>query len=500
MNYPVGVALSNEGHSLFVVNSDFDLRFNTGTVQVLDTEVILEHLPRACLVDADCSGGRRCAGDGAEADASTFGLCVDSAGSPCGDLPLATAADEFSYPGPCTALPLGVAGLQQASAVINPFVADVKYVPGNGRRGARILMPVRGDATLHWAAVHDDVLGSGPVLDCGQTKGNARCDSDHRLGDEDRERTADDDKLPTEPFGIAVSSDGEAIFVGHQSQGSVSVFDNAQSAPRLRSVLTGLPSNPMGLLAVPPPRAAVIGAVDYTPGVLVSYRFGGSSAPNVELLRYYDSEAAAPASPYLERAATSPITTNASGSDSRGIDLDASRRDSCERDCDESACSDEQADACRQCQLECAAIGVDVYMANRSPDSLLRGETRPAFGDLARDDVPNFSDAVPLRGSPSRVIVGSITDERGNPAMRVFVLGFDAQLMYIYDPQRREVEAHVKTGPGPQALVVDESRSLGYLAHFTHSYLGVIDLDKRHATYGQVLLSVGSPRPPRTSN
>jgi hypothetical protein len=143
---------------------------------------------------------------------------------------------------------------------------------------------------------------------------------------------------------------------------------------------------------------------------------------------------------------------------------------------------------------------VDVFLANRSPDSLLRGQTRPAFGELTRDDVPNFSEAIPLRGSPSRVVVGTITDERGEQANRVFVLGFDAQLMYIYDPERREVEAHVRTGPGPQAVAIDEARSLLYLAHFSHSYLGVIDLDKRHATYGQVLLSVGTPEPPRSSN
>jgi hypothetical protein len=215
MAFPVGLALSNEARSLYVVNSDFDLRFNGGTVMVLDTDAIQRWLPRACNTDAECEDGTSCAEDG-----GALGLCVDSSGSPCGGRARATAAESFNYPGPCSTLPLDTPGILRASAVINPFVADVRFVPGNEERGARIVMPVRGDATLHWADVHDDVLDAGPVLDCGQTQAEPSCDSDHRLGDEAHERTLNGDKLPTEPFGIAVSRDGETIFVGHQSQGS----------------------------------------------------------------------------------------------------------------------------------------------------------------------------------------------------------------------------------------------------------------------------------------
>jgi hypothetical protein len=38
------------------------------------------------------------------------------------------------------------------------------------------------------------------------------------------------------------------------------------------------------------------------------------------------------------------------------------------------------------------------------------------------------------------------------------------------------------------------------VAHFTDSYLGVVDLDQRNGnTYGTIIASIGTPRPPRAS-
>ncbi len=495
-NFPVALALGEGGQRLYVANSDFDLRFNDGVVQVLDVDAVLEHLPVRCQSDADCDGGLTC-DDGGEAEGVGTYLCVDGDASPCGALAQSTPAERFNHPGPCEALALDDSLILDA-ARIGPFVADIRYVPAAEGRDARILMPVRGDATLHWADVEASP-GDGPVLDCGQ-RGTGVCDADHRRGDQKSEQTSTGDGLPTEPFGIAVGEGGSAIFIGHQSQGSVSVFDNGRNGPELRSVLTDLPSNPIGLVALPVPAAATAGLAPYEPGVLVSFRYSGRVEPNVELLRYYDQETAAPGAPYLHRARSSRITTAASGLDSRGIAVDASARQRCEQTCAEGACQTPEVDAtCTECLLSCAAEPVDVFLANRGPDSLLIGQTGLAEGELPRDDVPDFSDSQPLRGGVSRVVVANVTDTDGTPASRVFVLAFDARILFIYDPVARAIETHVQTGPGPQSIVVDETRALAYLAHFTDSYIGVIDLDKRHATYGRVLLNVGRPRGPRSS-
>jgi hypothetical protein len=203
--------------------------------------------------------------------------------------------------------------------------------------------------------------------------------------------------------------------------------------------------------------------------------------------------------PYLSRVGSATLTTNSNGLDSRGLAIDASRRDGCESACDAAACAAPEADACTQCLRECAAVPLDIYVANRAPHSLLIGQTEFSSAALGRDDLPDFSDSETLRGGPSRVVLANVPDHDGEPLRRVFVLAFNSQLVYVFDPVARRVEAHIETGPGPQAFVVDEERALGYLAHFTDSYLSVIDLDRRHSSFGRVLLNVGVPRAPRSS-
>jgi hypothetical protein len=282
------------------------------------------------------------------------------------------------------------------------------------------------------------------------------------------------------------------------------LYENEDSGPELQSVLDGLPLNPMGLAAVPAPALASVADVDYQPAFLVSYRFPSSNPPTVELLRYFDRDRAAPGPPFLQRSSSTLITVASSGTDSRGIAVDDLTRAECEAGCAD-ACGDPLPDAatasaeCVECQSDCATLPVTAYVANRSPEALLIGETRAILGETFRDDVPAFSDVEPLRGGPSRVYVGDVVDENGEPARRVFVVAFDSRLLYVFDPANRRIETRVQTGRGPHAFAVDSANGVGYLAHFTDSYVGVLDLDKRHPTYGQFLASVGRPTPPRAA-
>ena len=56
----------------------------------------------------------------------------------------------------------------------------------------------------------------------------------------------------------------------------------------------------------------------------------------------------------------------------------------------------------------------------------------------------------------------------------------DARYVFIYDPVSRVVDGQVKTGRGPHALALDPVEPYLYVAHFTDSYIGVIDLDQRN--------------------
>jgi hypothetical protein len=491
--YPVGAALSVGGTRLYLANSNFDLQFNAGTLQALDAVAIRERLPRPCVSDADCPGNLRC---------EALGLCVDGSGDPCQGLPEPAPSERVQSPALCG--PLALEEVLLESVDIAPFVTDLKYTLFTDERGterARLLLPVRGDATLHWADVEHDVASRGPVLDCGQGGGTS-CDDDHRRGDRADEGQLPDERVPTEPFSLAVSADGRAVVVAHQQRGIVSLFHNGDDGPELQDVLDGLPLNPMGLAAVPPPALARVSDIDYEPGFLVSYRHSSDRAPTVELLRYFDARRAAPGSPFLQRASSSAITVASSGLDSRGVVIDDRERAACEASC-EAECGNpwpEPATAsaeCVACAEGCATVALSAYMVNRSPEALLIGETRSILGETFRDDVPVFSDTEPLRGGPSRVYAADVIDVDGEPARRIFVLAFDSRLLYIFNPENRTIEKRVTTGRGPHALAV--ALGLGYVAHFTDSYVGVLDLDKRHATYGEFLLNVGRPTPPRSA-
>jgi hypothetical protein len=249
LNYPVGVALDPSGDRLFVASSDFDLRYNGGLIQVFDAAEIRRHLPQSCTEDSDCPSGSTCP----HQDGKGSTLCVDDSGSICGELGEQAPTQLAKHPGACNALDVERGDVLLDSARIGPFVADVKYIEAaaDGSRSARIVMPVRGDATLHWADVKSKPTEGGAELECGQAERFGDCDDAHRRGDGADEVSPAGDKLPTEPFGLAVSPDGTTLFVGHQSQGKVSVFSNGKKGPELQTVLSGLPSNPMGIAVVP---------------------------------------------------------------------------------------------------------------------------------------------------------------------------------------------------------------------------------------------------------
>jgi hypothetical protein len=496
MSFPVAVTLSSGGDRLYVANSDSELQYNTGSLLVLDAKRIRALLPQSCWTDADCSGALHC--DDAEGE-GTF-LCVDKRGSACGELGASTPTQRAQTPGPCGYADLGKYELVRAAARLPPFVTDMAYsrwVNSDGEQRARLYMPVRGDATLHWADVEDDANGTGPVLDCGQ-KSDPRgaCDADHGRGNEDHERTPQGDALPTEPSGIAVSPDGRLILMGHQTVGQASIFVNDAKGPELSYVLDDLAFNPIGVAAIPPPRYASVADLDYAPGFLLTYRRGSQETPRIDLLRYVESEGI---DPYLKLAATTTVTTNQTGTDCRGVAVDATTRQACEASCETAGPCTAADTACVDCLKDCALEPLDVYVANRTPSTLLVGVTRPGLTATGSDDVPDLSDAEALRGSPSRVVAGSVIGMDGRPERRVFVLTFESRFLYIYNPLTASVEVRVQTGRGPQGFVVDAARGLGYLAHYSDSYVGVVDLDRRHATYGQLLLNVGQPVSPQSS-
>jgi hypothetical protein len=500
------LALSPDGNRLYLANSDWDLQFNAGSVQVYDTGRLRELLPRHCDSDADCeASSERCdlapaAGpSGVQLAGSHW--CVDAETlDPCRGLGVQSAADRLVAPGLCAAFDSRDPELLLGSVRVGAFATDLIYRE-NPAGGGRLFAPVRSDATLHWIDVRGGTFPGGPEreLECGQGA-SGECDGNHRRGDGAAESTPDGEGLPIEPFGLDATLDGTALVTTHQTEGKVSLFINdwqrPDAGPELAFVLDDLPALPLHVSSIPIPEVARLERASdaprqlgYQPGFWLAFRGNLfiQGNPFIQLIRYFDSVDAPDGRPFLERAFADRLTTT-SRIDIRGMAVDASARTACEVAC---------ASGDVPCLSACAGIALDVFLANSTPASLLIGNsTSVRRAELANDRL-QVSDVVAVDDGPSRTVLGQITDEQGVLRRRVFVASFDSRSVTIYDPEARVVEARVATGRGPTALAIDGANALAYVAHFTDSFVGVIDLDRRHDTFGTIIRALGQPSAPR---
>jgi hypothetical protein len=553
--FPVGIAVSPGETRMYVANSDFDLQYNSGSLQAYDLVRLRSLLPEYCNSDSDCDASARCdltptQQNGDEPSHWCVARSGAYAGKPCGALGEKQAADRFLEPGRCNYVdPVhpkdGGSSLILGAVGIGAFATDVIFVSrppapdtGQVQPGGRLFVPVRGDATLHWVDVDDDSkvdkhgnpihANLRHVLECGQDNNGGQCDSAHRRGDDSDQENTRGLRMPPEPFAIAATPTGSAIVVTAQTDGDVSLFVNdAQSwgdgvtsfgtGPDLAFIETGLPANPVGVAYVPEPELVRDDpTINYQPGFLVTFR----DAAELHLLRYYDdsyvpeengNDPNNPARPFISQSAVVNITSNAQGFDSRGIAIDSSDRSACEARCDATYSSG--TDQLTQCLSQCAGIPLGVYVANRTPASLLVGHTQTSATGTSSNDLPEIVSVVPMPYGPSRVVVGSVIGLDGTRQTRVFVVCFDSRRIGVYDPDGQVIDAWIDTGRGPYAFATDigpqvqvasspapPTYAYGYIGHFTDSYVGVVDLDERHTTFGQIIMTLGKPTAPRTSN
>ncbi len=519
--FPTGVLVSPGRTTLYVVNSDFDLQYNGGTVQALALSG---------------KGGIR-------EQAELVAKGIADGGSPtdvCAAIGVEPNDNETLYPGPCKAAEAKT--FIQASRTVGAFGGGITLVPrDDGEPGARLFVSVRGDPSVTYFDVTDDRKVEAPGFDLGQafspcdggyclecdaTGDDQRCARSHRIG-ENIFTSQRGLLLPTEPTSLAASptptiaSDepsargwrGDALVAAHQTAAEASLVvnqwpsgDTAEtpflSTPSLEYLVEALPQAPTFVAAIPPPQYAIATGIDYKPGFVVTHR----AAATLSVLRYFDDANAAPPRPFLAYTDAVAITISDDNNDSRGLAFDTTARDACER----TLCTSDDLDCLRGCLDE----KVGFYIASRSPASLLVGtlQTKPiesvdANGDTqitGVDETLSLDESVPLPQGPAIVAVGKVIGATGELETRVFVVCFDSRFVAVYDPVLRRIETMIRTGRGPFGLAfdtgLDESgqlRSYLMLTHFTDSYLSVIDLDSRRLSYATPLLNIGPPVPPR---
>ncbi|MGE0871193.1 MAG: YncE family protein [Kofleriaceae bacterium] len=221
--YPTGMVVAPDDSVAFVANANSDLRYDSGSVVVLELDVVdqvvsswLAGDPGDCIQDADRLETLVC--------------------------------NEAKF-------------IRDRSGVrVGNFATDMA-LQDRGGGAARLIVPTRGDPSIAW------IDWDGTRLSCSASSGdNTLCDDAHRLtavhGDSDVA------SLPSEPFGVFADSASDFAIVTHLTDGSVTLIDspragNAQIADVLTGVFQGDPT--LGL----PGATGVVGRTPNAAGDIV---------------------------------------------------------------------------------------------------------------------------------------------------------------------------------------------------------------------------------------
>jgi hypothetical protein len=549
--FPTGLALSGGRKSLYVANSDFDLQYKAGTVMQLDAEKLIKDVRRVAAIleneDPDESFAEACGSIGLEVNPEVL-----LQPGPCAPFPTdryvrksveigAFASDLYWLGRPDGEGARLLIPVRGDPSITQVDVADDRPGAGAEAEEAARRSGACGTATACLACDVDRAGGCGESSRIGRDPGVRDGSPDPRPA------------LPVEPMALAWSADAKWVISTHQSSASVALTshawtrrlgsDDSSAASAVESVLDKMPPGPTGVTRIPGPAVAVLAdasteakaaakSAGMRPGFLVGYR----AAPALSLLRIEPSvekQLGFAEPPQLEVEATIPLTLTASGADSRGILVSSRERRQCEAACIGMDTPTEiAADALEAefdaavlarlaqfdlsptglaCLEDCAQVPLDVVVANRAPASLLLGrittETRlPQQDGVARgwSDQVEFQRSVALGAGPSRVVEAFIVTDAGNLERRLLIACFDARSIFVYDPVAERVEATIRTGRGPHALVgvsgttPDGPYAYLVVGHFTDSYLGVVNLDARSArSFATMIATVGKRTPPR---
>jgi DNA-binding beta-propeller fold protein YncE len=197
--FPTGLAISPDESVLFVISANSELRYDSGTISVVDLDTV------DATVDAWLSSG---------------------------DVPAGCNRD-LSFAGTieCEEAPYL---LTESGARTGNFSSTLAFQELGGG-DLRLVVPVRGDPSVTWI----DWSASDRTLSCSDSGGFALCDDAHRLT---RIRNDSDlPQIPEEPFGVFVDSQNEFAVVTHFTTGTVTLVDMPlDGTPILADALTGI--------------------------------------------------------------------------------------------------------------------------------------------------------------------------------------------------------------------------------------------------------------------
>jgi len=203
--FPTGAAISPDQRYLFVANANSELRFDSGSIAVLDLETV-DQIARA-WVDRDRISY-----------VPPTGCTIDN------EQRETLGCDDGGAPAPTFILP-------DAGIRIGNF-ASALAVQEKAPQQLRLIVAVRGDPSITYAD------WDGTQLTCSAEAAFPLCDEDHRLN---HLRDQVDLTIPDEPFQVFVDSVNGFAAVTHLTSGAVTLVDSpADGTPRLTDNITGL--------------------------------------------------------------------------------------------------------------------------------------------------------------------------------------------------------------------------------------------------------------------
>ncbi len=493
--FPTGMKVSPDGKVLFVVNANSELRYDSGSIDVVDLGRVVSLIKswRDPLPDPLMPPPLK--------DCPSFVNGLPAMASP-DDAKLSCKCD----PNNTQTLVCDEAYFinRDAGVRVGNFATDLSVQNlGSGANPLRLFVPTRGDPSVAWADF------DGTSLHC--TAGSdpyPLCDDAHRLSS--LYSDPDLEGLPNEPFAVfadafpSVDAAGNPVthgfaMVTHLASGAVTLIDAPADSSKVQitDILVGVFGDPStaarGATSIaalrpvrkasspPPPPPPPPGPGEGAPELVPESLYVVSNTDNrVQQFTVGMRNGAAgyllPGTSFLLDA----VGMMAGGSgDSRAIQFSADT----ER----------------------------LYLVNRSPPSLQVWDTSIGPSGTPNHTLLGSSDLC-REGSAAAVAGARIDgDKFDNSNERVYVTCFQDGQIYVVNPfGQSQVEDIVSVGRGPYAAValrtVDPAlpmpppptppRNYLFVSNFLEDTIAVIDITPDSSTRNRVVLRIGTPRAP----
>lgn len=456
--FPIAAALQRsapgaDANFLYVVNANFDLRYNGSTVAALDLRKLRGRLgysnrgARVNLGEPPRPAPVGCVTDPADTSAV---LCDE-------DPPHPPPADNCD-------LALVCAG---GTRKINPYAVEAAlatYERGEEPDVQRLYVLVRGGNTMAWFDV-DAMTGR---LNCGTIDDRGYCSADHATGGDPAQSRPAGTRLPADPSSLSVDPRRGLIVVTHQSfdEGSprATLFYDPASLVNPPQNTRPYLVNVVGGLAVGLSSLALLPRASEAPSNRSTWLVTSRSSATFTTLQAYPGDAPmGDGRIFLYRASTAPVTGLNNGADSRALALDP--REPTRR----------------------------AYVVSRRPEALLTL-------DIRNPAAPVVESAIPLPSGSSRLVAVAEGDRT-----LVYTVSYDSRRIYVVDPSlygdnpTSAIVAQIASGRGPHAIIHDPLDKVLYVLDFLDAAVEVIDVAPTYTDgtanrmYNRRIATVGAP-------